>query len=127
MMNFKTYLLVLLLFEVVLFTTPSFADHHKPPRSHHRPPTEETSVGHNSITLDGKPKPPPKYKPPTSIDVAMMEEKAVPEYKPRPGYKPPHQSFPGYPPVKNDVEVLHKPAGTRLPPKMPSRKPSTSN
>ncbi|KAK7840148.1 hypothetical protein CFP56_017021 [Quercus suber] len=69
-----------MLLAMVLPTTHSLANHHKPP---HKPPsTEETTLESN---LDGKPpkgyKPPPKHKPPTSLD-GFNEE------------KPPHKEQP---------------------------------
>ncbi|XP_022722087.1 proline-rich 33 kDa extensin-related protein-like [Durio zibethinus] len=88
-MQFKTSLLVLLLFGVLVFTTPSFADHHKPP---HKPPVEETSVEPNSQTLDANlqtHKPPggkPPHKPPSSQTVGANLQKHKP-----PGGKPPHK------------------------------------
>ena len=118
------HLLVLLL-AVVFLTTHSLADHHnKPP---HKPPSaEETS-------LDGKPykgsKPPPKHKPPTSLD-GFQEEKV-----PVVPIKPPHKEQPVVP-----IKPPHKPPsesstleqnldgkpykGSRPPPK---HKPPTPN
>ena len=118
------HLLVLLL-AVVLLTTHSLADHHnKPP---HKPPSaEETS-------LDGKPykgsKPPPKHKPPTSLDGFQEEKVPVVPIKPpqkeqpvvpiKPPHKPPSESS------TLEQNLDGKPyKGSRPPPK---HKPPTPN
>jgi|UniRef100_A0A2N9GT20 hypothetical protein len=134
------HLLVLLL-AVVLLTTHSLADHHnKPP---HKPPHKPPSAEETS--LDGKPykgsKPPPKHKPPTSLDGFQEEKVPVvpikPPQKEQPvvPIKPPHKEQPVVP-----IKPPHKPPsesstleqnldgkpykGSRPPPK---HKPPTPN
>ena len=134
------HLLVLLL-AVVFLTTHSLADHHnKPP---HKPPHKPPSAEETS--LDGKPykgsKPPPKHKPPTSLDGFQEEKVPVvpikPPQKEQPvvPIKPPHKEEPVVP-----IKPPHKPPsesstleqnldgkpykGSRPPPK---HKPPTPN
>uniref|UniRef100_A0A2N9HE17 Proline-rich protein n=1 Tax=Fagus sylvatica TaxID=28930 RepID=A0A2N9HE17_FAGSY len=132
------HLLVLLL-AVVLLTTHSLADHHnKPP---HKPPHKPPSAEETS--LDGKPykgsKPPPKHKPPTSLDGFQEEKVPVvpikPPQKEQPvvPIKPPHKEQPVVPikpPQKEQPVIPIKPPHKEqpvVPIKPPHKPPSESS
>ncbi|KAI8004201.1 hypothetical protein LOK49_LG08G02696 [Camellia lanceoleosa] len=108
--------------DVVVLTTTSLADHHKPPEHEHKPPG---NPGHKPPTAeveDGKkppkgPKPPPKHKPPTPLDIEVEDGKKPPKGpKPPPKHKPPT-------PEEFEVEDGKKPPKGPKPP--PKHKPPT--
>ncbi|KAG6668660.1 hypothetical protein I3843_01G178100 [Carya illinoinensis] len=100
------YMLLMMLLGVVLLTTHTLADHHKPPRKPpHKPPSVEESPLEKDITttLDGKPhkggkgkgnKPPPNYKHPPTGTVGETDQQLEKEVTFPAGHKMPPKTYP---------------------------------